>query len=173
MNTARAAIESPLLTKDEAAAYCRVSVKVFDKKVRPWLPRIRIGRLERYERTDVEAFIRNGPPKAIGHDKRTADSIALDRTMAAAASRDVGFVYFISGAHGTIKIGKANDVAARLRTLRASSPVELRLLGTIRAGRSAEAALHRRFAKSRLHGEWFRSSAELLALIAGVCEANR
>ena len=45
------------------------------------------------------------------------------------------------------------------------SPVELEVLASGRAILSDEAELHYRFRDSRLHGEWFAPSADLLAEI--------
>ena len=44
----------------------------------------------------------------------------------------------------------------------------LRLLGSMDGGRPMEASLHRRFGRTRLSGEWFSPSADLLGFIAEV-----
>lgn len=76
-------------------------------------------------------------------------------------------VYFIRAVRlGLIKIGIANDLAARIRALRTSSPDRLELLGVIPGGGKVhETELHRRFAEHRSHGEWFFPVPELMAVI--------
>ena len=76
-----------------------------------------------------------------------------------------GRVYFIGGGD-LIKIGFTNDLKRRLKTLRATSPVPLKVLCVIRGGKLRETAFHETFAHLRAHGEWFRPAPELLAYIA-------
>jgi hypothetical protein len=68
---------------------------------------------------------------------------------------------------GNIKIGHTDkdDALERLAELQTGSPVPLRLLGTMPGDMLVEKDLHRRFASSRVHGEWFTPSADLLALV--------
>lgn len=63
------------------------------------------------------------------------------------------------------KIGYATDLKKRLSMMQVGSPVELTLVGFFE-GRSMvyERKLQRRFRKTRLRGEWFTESPELLAL---------
>lgn len=76
-------------------------------------------------------------------------------------------VYFIQcGDGGPVKIGKANDVEKRLTLLQIGSPYSLTLLGIMAGGRVDESELHRRFASSRMRGEWFAPTEELRAFIA-------
>ena len=81
-------------------------------------------------------------------------------------------VYLVQGAiGGPIKIGVAEDVPRRLAELQSYSPIPLRVLATIRHGDIAlEAALHRRFVKHRLHGEWFDNAPEMLDYLTGLLE---
>jgi hypothetical protein len=75
-------------------------------------------------------------------------------------------IYFIrSGNDGPIKIGRARDVARRVRTLQTASAAPLVLLGVIPGDGKVERRLHRRFAANRIRGEWFRATPELLAHI--------
>lgn len=97
----------------------------------------------------------------------------LVRTQRKAAAVDDGltWIYFVqAGADGPIKIGSAQDVEGRIRNLQVSSHVELRLLGVVRATPLHEGELHDRFSESRLRGEWFEPTAELLAHIAEVSD---
>lgn len=72
-------------------------------------------------------------------------------------------IYFIyCAAQRAIKIGVADDPAARLQSLQTGCPDRLTLLVVIPGGRPEEAALHGRFKDIRLRGEWFRESPELM-----------
>lgn len=79
-------------------------------------------------------------------------------------------VYFVQ-AQGLepVKIGYANagGVRDRLRALQTGSPVRLLLKSVIEGEQDLERELHRRFAKLRLHGEWFHPDHEM-ELVAGV-----
>lgn len=75
------------------------------------------------------------------------------------------FVYFVEGA-GLIKIGHATNPVDRFFGMLTGCPVPLSLLAAAPGGPTLETALHRRFAGSRAHGEWFRTSAELSDVIA-------
>lgn len=86
------------------------------------------------------------------------------------------FVYFVQcgEAGGPIKIGVTQDVDQRLSRLQVGCPIELTLLASIYVddGEKLEADLHRRFATSRIRGEWFegtyavRSAAMQVAKLA-------
>lgn len=81
------------------------------------------------------------------------------------APRNVYFV--LDQVTDAVKIGATFNVAKRLATLRACSPVPLTLLGVIRGGGlELETRLHQHFARDRLHGEWFRMSKEIAELIS-------
>ncbi|WP_443057811.1 GIY-YIG nuclease family protein [Streptomyces sp. NBC_00724] len=54
-----------------------------------------------------------------------------------------------------VKIGRTGNITKRLADLRRMSPAPLDLLCTLPGGAALEAALHRRFAPQRRHGEWF------------------
>lgn len=82
-----------------------------------------------------------------------------------------GWVYFIEAENGSIKIGTALDVPRRFRAIQSCSPLPLRIAGVMAGGMRREAEIHRRFRASRLHGEWFESTPELLALI-GDCRGT-
>jgi hypothetical protein len=77
-------------------------------------------------------------------------------------------IYFLRDPDGAIKIGKAVDVGKRIQALQAGNPRQLTTLLVVRAPRRLEFELHRRFEASRLQGEWFASSPELLDCIASL-----
>jgi len=77
-------------------------------------------------------------------------------------------VYFAqcNGSDGPIKIGIARSVPERLRGLQQSNPYPIAALGVMDGGRELEADLHSRFAATRITGEWFSCSHDLVAFIA-------
>lgn len=81
-------------------------------------------------------------------------------------------VYFIGAESGPIKIGMAIDPASRLAGLQTSHHEKLSILATREGGQERERAYHARFAASRLNGEWFDRTPELLAEIARVSEGD-
>jgi hypothetical protein len=83
-------------------------------------------------------------------------------------NRQSGCVYFLKAEGlGLIKIGIAADVASRLAALQTGSPDNLVLLGVIRSAdpRALERHLHEEFGASRVRGEWFEPTPELIARI--------
>lgn len=82
------------------------------------------------------------------------------------APREAGFVYFIGGKRGFIKVGWAKDVEKRLKALQTGSPTPLRILVAVPGSCQLERDYHDRFRSSRRHGEWFERSAEIEAEIA-------
>lgn len=80
-------------------------------------------------------------------------------------ARSDRWTYFIGTPQTAIKIGAAQCVKARLRTLQASSPFQLEVLAKVRGGEALESAYHSWFAKWRKHGEWFRPHLEILTEI--------
>lgn len=87
-------------------------------------------------------------------------------------------VYFFEGVNELsepmVKIGFTDGETPeqRLKACQTGSPVKLKIIGFIPAGRrNTEAMLHRRFRKHRSHGEWFylepiRHEIERLAQLA-------
>jgi hypothetical protein len=77
------------------------------------------------------------------------------------------YIYFVEAVgQERIKIGKADDPAARVRQLQTGSAVELRLLAVVEGRASLEAELHSAFANDRIQGEWFRATIELREYIS-------
>lgn len=75
---------------------------------------------------------------------------------------DTGKVYFIATeSYDFVKIGWAMRPKARLTELQTGCPHELFLLKTIPAEFFEEADYHKRFARFRHRGEWFRCEGEL------------
>jgi hypothetical protein len=84
--------------------------------------------------------------------------------------------YFITDGTGQVKIGRAANTLTRLRQLQTGNPRQLRValalplgyefLGNMKSGEWDEAALHRRFSRERVRGEWFRFSDDIKQFIA-------
>lgn len=73
-------------------------------------------------------------------------------------------IYFIADPDtGDVKIGKTKNVDRRFKTFKTANP-NIRLLGTIPGYTAEENELHRRFAKDRVAGEWFKLSPKLLKI---------
>lgn len=81
-------------------------------------------------------------------------------------------IYFIGGDVGGIKIGRTIRPHMRLVRLQIGSPIEIRILAVEPGGVAEEKAYHRRFASSRMHGEWFARTPELLAHIGHLNETS-
>lgn len=77
---------------------------------------------------------------------------------------DIKGVYVIHAPEvGRYKIGFASSISVRVRLIQSSSPCLL-VIAAVLPGRTREfeGRLHRRFASSRLHGEWFAETPELV-----------
>lgn len=72
-------------------------------------------------------------------------------------------IYFIGcAAANAVKIGRTyNEPYKRLMSMQACCPLELQLIGVTEGYGVEEAALHARFAPSRIRGEWFTMTDEL------------
>jgi T5orf172 domain len=74
--------------------------------------------------------------------------------------RRMSVVYYVRRQDGLIKIGTSSRLRARLSALRKEHG-ELELLLTHAGAHDKEHELHRRFAKLRVEGEWFRNTKRL------------
>lgn len=73
-------------------------------------------------------------------------------------------IYFIQEVgwfRNRVKIGTSGDLKKRLQTLRATSSSKLKVVLVLQGAYETEAIYHERFAKYRLHGEWFRLGFQL------------
>lgn len=115
--------------------------------------------------------------------REVSETAALEREAVAAAkvaetteqrraARDEAVVYYVER-DGFVKIGYSTNLDKRLRYLGrggVQAPAGMtigpvKLLATHGGGVKAEAAIHRKFAASRVVGEWFRKTPELVAHI--------
>lgn len=75
-------------------------------------------------------------------------------------------IYFIQPIDGgLIKIGYAENVGERFKSIQLMSPLILRVLNTMDGDKELEGHLHRYFGKLQHHGEWFRPSEDLLEFV--------
>jgi hypothetical protein len=65
-----------------------------------------------------------------------------------------------------IKIGYSSNVYARLMDLQVGNPYELVLLATMAGEYEVEDAIHEKFAKYRVRGEWFEPHNKILRYIS-------
>ena len=114
---------------------------------------------------DLEQLVEN-------EDISELDTAKLEETLklwgVMPISSEEGSVYFIrSEKTHAIKIGfTAGKIENRLSTLQTAHPYKLQVLATSRGNREYEKALHERFARLRLKGEWFGPHPDLLAFIS-------
>ena len=75
-------------------------------------------------------------------------------------------VYFIrSERGGPIKIGRSVQVGARLRTFQTAHADRLVVLATAPGDRHTEHALHQRFSRWHVDGEWYEDAPDVLACV--------
>ena len=77
-------------------------------------------------------------------------------------------VYFIlmKNTDGYIKIGQSNSPLCRHRELQVGSPYQLEILATVWATTLLENIFHKLFASSRIRGEWFYPTKDIMECIA-------
>lgn len=97
----------------------------------------------------------------IGFAHQFPQWIAPPRLVAA----DAWCYVYVVGAGEMVKVGRAKDVAARMKTLQGAQPFPLRLIVAVPGHPSLEAAIHERFSNLRAEGEWFRLDPELKMFI--------
>lgn len=68
---------------------------------------------------------------------------------------------------GRVKIGYSENPQRRLAALQTACPAKLELVRVFAGEKRDEAALHDRFAKHRVQGEWFAETPVILALGQG------
>lgn len=79
------------------------------------------------------------------------------------------FIYFLqAGVGGPIKIGRATDLQSRIDGIQTGNHEKLTLLVAVTGQRMSETDIHALFDHLRIHGEWFRPEADLLAFIEEV-----
>lgn len=79
-------------------------------------------------------------------------------------------VYFIRSETGAIKIGFSRNPSRRIRAMKTTSPDRLTEMVIVPGSIGAETWLHEKFARHRLHGEWFNPDAEILEFVSLIKE---
>ena len=82
-----------------------------------------------------------------------------------------GFVYFLCSGK-FVKIGFATNLLRRMDEIGSKMP-GLRLKAYMLGTMAKERELHRRFASSRVQGEWFRTSKELRAVMRAATKVKK
>ncbi|MCK1693667.1 GIY-YIG nuclease family protein [Bradyrhizobium sp. 144] len=137
-------IQETFFTREDAAAYCRVSVPAFTKLVRAKM---------------LPVALKMGWWKDhLDQAQAKLDPLNSDRNVYSSE------VYFIE-CEQFCKIGFSTYPVSRMADLQASNSFELRLLHTIRGDDIIETKVHNRFADVRVRGEWFKKVPTLLAYI--------
>lgn len=72
-----------------------------------------------------------------------------------------------------VKIGISRNLKRRLLALQMASPVHLKISASFPGTAETEHAMHERFAKARLHGEWFTLTREIEDFIRATNSGNR
>lgn len=83
-------------------------------------------------------------------------------------------IYFAKpiGMQGPVKIGMTQRIEERLTSLNALAAFPLELVATMPGDRHLEARLHHKFIDDRSHGEWFRWSPELQAVMDAIQDGS-
>lgn len=101
---------------------------------------------------------------------RSLPAPRLDKVVAPSTD-----LYFIESecAERHVKIGIAANPPRRLIKLQMCCPYRLRMLAVFPGKASMEKEVHQRLIADRLHGEWFRRSDALLAVIDELSASTR
>ena len=95
-----------------------------------------------------------------------AQSVGINRDSMRAYARLFTNIYFIlCTGTGAIKIGRSDNVNARLLGIQSSSASEVRLIGSFRAHYTFENFLHSSFSAHNVRGEWFKAADDLLDVV--------
>jgi hypothetical protein len=96
------------------------------------------------------------------------------RTVVGRGSLGVFHLYFVEAPLvDLIKIGITAKVSERMYSLQQGSPIDLRLLLSVRGTRMQEHALHVAFADERRRGEWFVASDRLRSFVRDLKAKNK
>lgn len=79
------------------------------------------------------------------------------------------YVYVISDGYQSVKIGRSVNPGQRLKSLQTSNPLPLKLLGYCpNVSPLEEKELHKRLRKSKIQGEWFKLTPEVIEVITEI-----
>lgn len=74
-------------------------------------------------------------------------------------------VYFAGPVDGPIKIGRAVNLARRMKEIKCAHPAPVHVWATTPGGSLEEALYHNLLATHRVHGEWFARHPDVLSAI--------
>lgn len=105
----------------------------------------------------AQALFRSGTPKKAAQSLKCSQTFIYDLI-----SKQKDLVYLlVSG--DKVKIGTTSNLVSRVKALRTSNP-EARIALVLNGNKSTESALHAKYAKYRISGEWFLSNPVLTDL---------
>lgn len=84
-------------------------------------------------------------------------------------------VYFVGSdelAGHPVKIGLSTRLDERLKAIQHWSPFRLHIMGSLPGSFELEARFHNLLFADHLHGEWFRSTAQLAGIIASINDGS-
>jgi hypothetical protein len=122
-----------------------------------------LGKVWTFDRRMIARWVRNGMP-----GNRPVKPTAFEKLRAQAGpliSARRSYVYFIASGTKAIKIGWAGSVQKRLKLLQTGNPETLTLIATCEGDVTLEQLIHKKFARYRLRGEWFRYSKRIIAFV--------
>jgi len=96
--------QSPVFTKHEAARYCRVSLRTFERRVQPHLPHVPIGARIQFNKEDLDVWLEN-------------QRVGISTETPARASTRSGSCTGL----GVAPSARANEILARLRARQLAS----------------------------------------------------
>lgn len=79
-----------------------------------------------------------------------------------------GYVYFVGGATGDVKIGYSRNPWARIKELQTANPEKLSVVATIRTTEVSERRVPELFERERVNGEWFKRSPVIVKAIKAI-----
>lgn len=74
-------------------------------------------------------------------------------------------IYIIGHETGPVKIGYTTNIEKRLQAIQTGYPYKLEIIASFRGGLREESIIHRRYSRSRLHGEWFERTQDIKEFI--------
>lgn len=86
-----------------------------------------------------------------------------------ACCRRYSLVYFIGHENWAVKIGRSETPLGRMSELQAGNPVPLKLLGEMCGHYRTEQAMHKKFGRHKIRGEWYRLVPDIKSFIEIYC----
>ena len=103
---------------------------------------------------------------------RVRDVLDVFANLSRTKSESRALYFLQANRTGLVKIGVTDDFKKRYREIQLANADEIRLLGRVKGGAMSEARLHREFADTRHHGEWFLPTDRIFARIDAVTKGE-